>query len=342
MSRKTYKQIITSPEKTELFNEKNKQLIKSFLREKDTRSSSETVSGYASDLNIFFSFVLENLDNKFFVDIKKSEFSQFFSFCVSDLKWGSARFNRMRSCLSSLSNYIERVMDDEFPLYRNMILKAVETMPRVASREKTVLSEDQINKLLAFLSNEGRTQECALLTLAIGSGARISELLRFNIDIIDPENTAYDGLFIESSKMIKTKGRTKMGDLKYKYIIKSLFMPYYEKWLVDRKKIMEEHKQDHNHIFIKSDGTPASVETIRYWITLWEKILGVDIYAHAFRHYCVTFLTRAGLPSELVISLMGWKSPSMFLIYNDVSDKEREWKELSKLKDHLEKQDEVK
>jgi len=66
MSRKTYKQIITSPEKTELFNDKNKQLIKSFLREKDTRSSSETVAGYSSDLNIFFTFVLDNLGNKFF------------------------------------------------------------------------------------------------------------------------------------------------------------------------------------------------------------------------------------------------------------------------------------
>ncbi len=337
MSRKTYKQIITSPEKTELFNDKNKQLIKSFLREKDTRSSSETVAGYSSDLNIFFTFVLDNLGNKFFVDIKKSEFSQFFSFCVSELKWGSARFNRMRSCLSSLSNYIERMMDDEFPLYRNMILKAVETMPRVASREKTVLSEEQINKLLEWLSSQNRHQECVLIALAIGSGARISELLRFNVDIIDPDNTAYDGLFIESSKQIKTKGRTKSGDMKYKYIIKSLFMPYYEKWLIDRKEIMEKNNQSHNNLFIKSDGSPATVETIRYWIVLWEKYLGMDIYAHAFRHYCVTFLTRAGLPSELIIALMGWKSPQMYQIYNDLTEKDREWKELSKLKEHLEK-----
>jgi len=229
------------------------------------------------------------------------------------------------------------MMDDEFPLYRNMILKAVETMPRVASREKTVLSEEQINKLLEWLSSQNRHQECVLIALAIGSGARISELLRFNVDIIDPDNTAYDGLFIESSKQIKTKGRTKSGDMKYKYIIKSLFMPYYEKWLIDRKEIMEKNNQSHNNLFIKSDGSPATVETIRYWIVLWEKYLGMDIYAHAFRHYCVTFLTRAGLPSELIIALMGWKSPQMYQIYNDLTEKDREWKELSKLKEHLEK-----
>lgn len=32
---------------------------------------------------------------------------------------------------------------------------------------------------------------------------------------------------------------------------------------------------------------------------------------------------------------MGWKSGEMYKIYNDLSSKDREWKELEKLKDYL-------
>jgi len=337
MGRKTFKNIITSPDKWEKVNEKNKQLMKDFLREKDTRSSSGTVDGYRSDLSIFFTFVLENLDNKFFVDIRKMEFSQFFSFCVSDLKWSSSRFNRMRSCLSSLSNFVERMMDEEFPLYRNTILKAVETMPKVMSREKTILSEDQINNLLKHLVDSNKLQEACLISLAISSGARISELLRFTTDIIDEDNLAYSDIFIETSKMIKTKGRTKTGDMKFKYIIKDLFIPYYDSWLIERNKIMEANSQSHTSIFIKQDGSPATMGTIRYWIPKWEEFLGVPLYAHAFRHYMVTFLTRIGLTSDLIVEICGWKSASMYAIYNDLTGKDREWKELDNLKAHFDK-----
>jgi len=344
MSRHTDKTIITSPEKWEKVSDKNKKLMDSFLDEKDTRCSSETVNGYRSDLTIFFSYVLDNLDNKFFIDIRKMEFSMFFSFCVNKLGWkGSARFNRMRSVLSSLSNYIERVMDDEYPTYKNIILKAVQTMPKAVAREKTILSEEQINKLLKQLVEEKRFQESCVIALAIASGARISELLRITTDLIDTTHLAYSDIFIETLKQIKTKGRTKTGDMKFKYIIKDLFIPYYELWLPERERIMKENGKEHNCIFIDQNGDEANLSTIRYWIPMWEKFLGVDIYMHSMRHYTVTFLTKIGLPTDLIIEIMGWKSgEAMYKIYNDLDGKSREWKELSKLKDHLDKQDEVK
>ena len=59
---------------------------------------------------------------------------------------------RMKSTLSSLSNYIEKFLDDQFPAYRSIVLKAVESMPKNPTREKTVLSEDQANKLLDYFS----------------------------------------------------------------------------------------------------------------------------------------------------------------------------------------------
>ena len=338
MTRKTFRLLTTSPEKTEAINPKNKKLIDQFLKEKDTRSSSGTVEGYKSDLSIFFTYVLDNLDNKFFVDIKKLEFAEFFGFCVNELKWGSYRFNRLRICLSSLSQFVERYMDDLYPNFRNVINKAIETMPKVPTREKTILTEKQIDDLLKHLVDNGYKQDACLLALAISSGARISELLRFTTDIIDPDNTAFDGIFIETSKSIKTKGRGKKGDLKYKYIIKDLFMPYYNDWIIERQKIMEDHRQNHNNIFIKQNGEPAQITTINGWLPRWEEFLGVSIYFHAFRHYFVTQLTRIGLSSDLIIEIVGWKSVEMYKTYNDLTGKDRKWADLDKLKDHLNKE----
>jgi site-specific recombinase XerD len=339
MARKTFRKVITSDELLEQINPENKKMIKRFLKEKNTRCSDATIRNYTSDLNIFFTWNLLENDDKFFVDIKKIELADFFSYAVDDLGWGSARFSRMRSCLSSLSEFIEKFYDEIYPNFRNIVLKSIELMPKVARRKKTILSEEQVNSLLNYLKNEiNRPQEACLLALAICSGARKSELLRFDIDIIDENNTAFDGLFIETKEQIKTKGFSKEGKLLYKYIIKDLFMPYYNDWLIERQKIMEARGvEEHNKLFIKSDGSPAKISTLDSWIDKWEKYLHEDIYLHSLRHYTCTYLARLGLESELIVEIFGWTSHDMYNIYCDLTAKDKKWKGTAKLKEHLNK-----
>jgi len=339
MPRKTYRKIITSEKLTSQINPENIKLMERFLKEKNTRCADGTIEGYASDLNIFFTWNLLNNENKFFAEIEKIELADFFSYAVSELQWGSSRFGRVRSALSGMSDFIVKFYDKKYPLFRNVVLKAIELMPKVVKREKTVLSEDQINSLFNYLKNEiKKPQEACLLALAIGSGARIAELLRFNISIIDENNIAFDGLFLETSKEIKTKGRTKQGHMMYKYIIKDIFLPYYKEWLIEREKIMKEHNKTHDELFIKSNGEPAKESTFRSWITKWETFLGVPFYPHCLRHYIVTYLTRLGMSSDFVVAIMGWKTADMYKVYCDLTAKEREWKDLGKLKAHLDKQ----
>ena len=138
MARKTFKKKITSAEHDKNILPENFKLSKRFLREKGTRVSPLTVSNYESDLRIFFTYNLLKNGNKFFIDIKKIEFADFFSYCVEELKWGSARANRMRSTLSSFSQFIEKFMDEEYGDFRNVILKVVESAPKVERHEKTV------------------------------------------------------------------------------------------------------------------------------------------------------------------------------------------------------------
>ena len=338
MPRKTFRKKITSENLSQQINPENIKLMARFLKEKNTRCADGTVEGYESDLNMFFTWNLLENDNKFFADIKKIEFADFFSYGVDELKWGSSRFSRMRAALSQISDFIEKFYDEKYPLFRNVILKAIESMPKAPRREKTVLSEDQVNNLIYYLDKEiNKPQEVCLLALAIGSGARVSELLRFMTNIIDENNTAFDDIFLETLKEIKTKGRTKTGKMLYKYIIKDVFLPYYKQWLVKRDEIMKANNQEHGYLFIKKDGTPAEVATIRSWVRKWEKFLEVPFYPHCLRHYIVTHLTRLGLPSDFIVEIMGWSSAEMYRVYNDLTAKEREWKGLDKLQTHLDK-----
>lgn len=342
MGRKTFRNKITNEELTKQFNLENNKLVTKFLKEKNTRCADGTIENYESDLNIFFTWNLLNNNNKFFIDMKKIELAEFFGYGVDELKWGSGRFSRIRSALSSFSNFIERFYDEVYPTFRNIVLKAVELMPKNTVREKTVLSEKQVNDLFNYLNNTiNKPQEACLLALAVGSGARVSELLRFTTTIIDENNTAFDDMFLETLKPIKTKGRTKTGKMLIKYIIKDIFVLYYNNWLVEREKIMKENNQEHDFLFIKRDGTPATIYTIRGWIEKWEKFLSVPFYPHCLRHYIVTYLSRLGINSDFIVEIMGWTSSDMYKVYCDLTAKDREWKGLDKLKDCFNKEEKV-
>ena len=345
MARKTYKKIITTPELIVQINPINQRLVNRFLKNFDTKRSDSSVKVYKSNFNIFFCWNIIYNDNKSFIDIKKSQLLDFFDFAVSDLKWSPNRYSQMWSSLSSLSNFIENILDDEYPDFRN-IVKKIDKLPKNVVREKTVLTEDQINNLMKWLDQNELYQEECLLALAISSGARISELFRFDIDLIDESNVAFDGLFLETKKEIKTKGAGKQGAMKYKYIIKDIFMPIYKKWISIRNETLKKNNINHNSLFIKKDGTPANADTARYWMKKWENYLTndeptniehkyINLYPHCLRHYIVTYLSRIGLESDFIIAVMGWKSADMYSIYNDMTAKEKNWKSLDKLKDSL-------
>jgi len=331
MARKTYRKIITSDELDKQINPENFKISKRFLREKGARVSPLTVSNYESDLRIFYTWNLLNNENKFFLDIKKIEFADFFSYCAEELQWGSARANRMRSALSSFSQFIEKFMDEEYPEFRNVILKVIESSPKSESREKTVLSEKQVESLLEHLSEKNPQQAC-WLALAISSGARFAELLRFEVDMIDDAQPVFDGVFLETSRVIQTKGRGRTGKMMKKYIIKDTFMPHYEKWIVQRKKILDEKGLSHGHLFIRKSGEKIADGTVRSWTRGMSTFLGENVYPHSFRHYITTYLSKKGIPQPLIKELMGWASIAMVGLYDDTSARDKEWKELKNLR----------
>lgn len=337
--RETFRKIITSDELIEQINPENIKLMDRFLKNFATKRSPKSVVVYRSNLNIFFVWNLLENDNKPFAEIRKLEMLDFFDYAISELKWSPNRFHQCHSSLSSFSNWIETYYDevDGYKNFRN-IVKMIEKPSKEAVREKTVLKEEDVDKIFAILEEENRTQEQCLLALAISCGARVSELAQFTISLIDEENTVFDGLFLETTDKIRTKGSGVQGKLLKKYILKDMFLPYYHKWLIERENLLKETNQDHDFLFVTKDGNPANADRLRDWIGTWSDIVEQSSYPHMYRHYQISMLKRLEIDDDLIVYLTGWAEGTghtMISIYNDNSIVDTTPKCLDKLKNFL-------
>lgn len=335
--RETYRKVITSPELIAQINPENVKLMERFLKNFATKRSPKSVINYRSNLNIFFCWNVENNDNVSFVKIRKYELMDFFDFCVTELKWSSNRYAQCHSALSSFSTWIENVYDEKYPNFRNLLPK-IEKPAKETVRKKSVFSKEELDSLMDWLGEQGKVNEQCLLAMMMASGARVGELGRFTTTMIDENNTAFEGLFLETTEEMQVKGRGVNGKSIVRYIIKDLLLPYYKKWLPIREKIMRENNQTHDFIFITQTGKPASVSTFRGWMEKWDTVLDKHFYAHSMRHFWTTYLLGVGLEKELVQEMQDWSSDTLVSLYNDATAKDRKWKGLEKLKVALEQE----
>ncbi len=314
MSRTTQRKALTSPEKTEKINRQNMRLMKDYLDYlRSTQHSQTTINVYENDLLIFFTYCLDYLDNKFFCDVRKRDIVRFQGWLLEENGNSPARVRRIKATLSSLSNYICNVLDDEFPDFKNIIHK-VESPVAQTVREKTVLTEDQLDGLLDTLTNAKQYEKACMVALAMCSGRRKAELVRFKAGYFDDKNIIYGSLY-KTPEAIKTKGRGN-GKYLYCYTLAKKFKPYYSRWMEERERLgiksewlFPAHDDPSQHL---------NAQTLNSWAQTFTRILGVDFYFHALRHYFTTHLVRMGLPDDVIQAIIGWTSADMLRLYTDI------------------------
>lgn len=136
MGRKTKQNKITSPELIAQVNPENLRLMEDFLEYlKSTGRSEGTIKGYRNDCLIFFVWALQNAKNKYFPEISKRDIVAYQNWLISNNENSPARVRRIKSTLSSLSNYIESILDDELPDFKPIIRK-IESPINQPVREK--------------------------------------------------------------------------------------------------------------------------------------------------------------------------------------------------------------
>ena len=122
--RKTVYNNITSEEKLAKVNPENIRLGNDFLEYLTSIDRAKTtVNSYDADLKVFWCWNEEFNNGKFFVELSKREIAKFQNYALNTWGWSPARMRRVKSTLSSLSNYVESMLDDEYEDYRPIVRK---------------------------------------------------------------------------------------------------------------------------------------------------------------------------------------------------------------------------
>lgn len=319
MPRKTKQNDITSPELLAEVNHQNMELLADFLDYlRSVQRSEATIAGYENDIQIAWVWCLQNNGNKFFVDWTKRNIIAYQNWLLNEHQNSPSRVRRLKAALSSLSNYIEAVLDDEFPNFRNIINK-VESPVNRPVRDKTVWEDKELEELLGTLSSKGEHEKACVLALGIYSGRRKAELCRFRVSDFDDANLVCDGALYKSAP-IKTKGR---GGGKYIscYTLAKKFKPYLDAWMKERERLgicsewlFPSHTNPDEQI---------GVATLNSWANTFSRMSGRDFYFHSLRHAFTTSLVRAGIPDNVITQIVGWESADMCKIYTDIDADEQ-------------------
>ena len=151
LSRSTVYNNITSPEKMKQVNQENLELEQDFLEYLTaTDKSKNTIAQYTNNLHIIWCWSLDYNKNKAFTEFTKREITKFQNHALNVWGWSSRRLRTVKATARSLENYIENMLDDEFPNYR-AIWNKIENPVNEPVREKSVFTMDELHPLLNYL-----------------------------------------------------------------------------------------------------------------------------------------------------------------------------------------------
>lgn len=305
---------ITSEELLRQVNPDNAALLRDYLDYlRSVQRSDTTIRAYENDIQIAWVWCLQFNNNAFFVNWTKRNIVSYQNWLLNNNENSPARIRRLKAALSSLSNYIESVLDDEFPNFRNIINKVENPVNRPV-REKTVWEDDELEQLLDKLTEKKEYEKACYLALAMYSGRRKAELCRFRVSDFAEDKLVCEGALYKSAP-IKTKGRGG-GKMIPCYTLAKKFTPYLDSWMAYRNATGIESEwlfPDRNH---PEEHIPIS--TANSWSNTFTRMSGKQAYIHSLRHYFTTSLARAGIPDGVIQSIVAWESGDMVQLYKDI------------------------
>jgi len=315
LARKTVYNKIFNEEDWAKVNPDNKQLFEEWIMYlQSTDKSKGTILQYTNDMRILFIFLMKRCNNKFVIDLNKRDIIAFQGYSINTWGHSSNRTRRIRSCLSSLCNFVENIMDDLYPDFRNIVNK-IEAPVKKPVREKTILTEEQVEKLLKELVDTKQYQKACVFALAANCGARLSELVRFKVSYFN-ESNLQNNAYYKTPEKIKIKGRGRDGSRKYKFILKIGFQEYFDLWMQERERLGITNEE----LFVtrrNGEWIPASDHTLQSWKTTFSRILDESFYFHSLRHYLTTKLRANNIPDRVIKDWFGWETIDMIEIYDD-------------------------
>ena len=300
-------------EKSPQFNPINLQLIEEYLSYCISQGlSSESIKQYKNKVEIFFVWLLENRNNKSYIDVTVQDIM---IWQAEEVKAGksSSTIRQIRSAVSGMSKYIENIYDKEYPSFRN-VWKRLPAPKQEYIRAKTYLPESEFILLIKALIEREEWQKLAYLTLSYDAAGRKTEVWLAS-KYIDWER--------KETNVVRGKGG------------KTFSLPFSKETSVYLQKWIETRGEDNcDKLFIikTADGKvkPISKQTLNNWCeyfsALYKELTGKDewIYPHCFKANRLSNLYHEGHKSLELIQQFGHHNSSETTMKNYIQHKDSE------------------
>lgn len=261
---------VYTPELWAEVNPENKILINDFVTElKSNKKKEGTIKQYYNDLRIIAIYVLEKLDNKSFLKLKKKQFRDMTLWMI-EKQMSSARCNRLMCATRSMLNFAEEDDDYEYDVNLASKIKGLEKEP---VREIVFLTDEQILKLRNKLIEMKKYKYLLLLDLSYDSAGRRNELAQvMKADLLTKNCT---------NEVVGKRGK------KFKLV-------YFDRTIQSLKLYLNERNDDLPDLWVinegKEDVRPASYDNLYDWIIWLANLLSkmeneeIPFNPHSFRH----------------------------------------------------------
>lgn len=308
-----------------LCNEYNRNILEEFL-ENSPQLSDKTKAAYRSNLMIWFSWVRKFLKNKAQYEIKSIEYMRYQNWLIS-MGHSSSDISNKRAAISTLNNYIVLYYSDDYPTFKNFIVKGMPKPEKSFVNEKNPPTREELMKIVNIMKEREEWQKVAYLLYTFDTGCRRAESLQLLKEVVDYPPIEKDKVFVndDGTKEIKSvkyyqsnptrcKGRGKTGKVR-KLSFGEEAMKAIKKWIEVRGD------DDCPYVFVskRSDGEckQLSESALNKWCTqVFSPILGRRFHPHILREAKATVsVIEDGKNISAVQRLLGHESSSTTEIY---------------------------
>lgn len=308
------------------------------------RMAPSTLVGYAHNYVHFFQWLIDQQNEKMEIkniplslleNLRKSDVEMFLDYLQVDRGLSDSAINRYIASLRSLFSYLTTETEDEDGecyFYRNVMgkIKAIRIKEDDASKADTVANQifqgNTDKEFLRFLvedypemlTKRAKTEylkhqlrDVAIISLFLGSGIRVSELVQLTIDDINFPNRTLSVLRKGNKKSVILATRSSLDDV--------------QEYLKIRKERYNVPDNE-NHLFVtfyNKQCRPLSVRRVQTIVSKYTQAFLMKMSPHKLRH---TFATKHWLANNDQIALMrqlGHNSIQTTTIYTNINMEDR-------------------